>query len=103
MSLSSSCYYKYVRFLYVLATLIQLNETPEYILMADLHGRIPYACPHLQPHFLHFHAVFMKIWPTNRLAFAIPPPHSLGVTSPSGKYCIHHCQKDSKEIDFASQ
>ena len=73
MNLSSSCYYKYVRFLYILATLIQLNETLEYILMADLHGRIPYARPHLQPNFLHFHAVFMKIWPTKRLAFATPP------------------------------
>ena len=39
------------------------------------------------PKFLHFHAVFGKNWPNNRLA---PPPFGLSTPS-SGKSWIRHC------------
>ena len=53
--------------------------------VADLRGGARDARPP-GPKFLHFHAVFGKNWPNNRLA----PP--LGVSAPSsGKSWIRHC------------
>ena len=54
------------------------------VAVADLRGRVP--CATHGPKFLHFHAVFGKNWPNNRLA----PP--FGVSAPSsGKSWIRHC------------
>ena len=49
------------------------------IAVADLGGREGHAASP-NPKFIHFHAVFGKNWPNNRLA---PPP--------SGKSWIRHC------------
>ena len=58
-----------------------------YIPVADLRGGTRDARPPPGPKFLHFHAVFGKNWPNNRLA---PPP--FGVSAPSsGKSWIRHC------------
>ena len=47
-----------------------------------------FVCPSSQPNFLHFHAVFMNIWPNNRLA---PPP--LGLVPPSANPVIFWTDK----------
>ena len=59
--------------------------------VADLRGGARDARPHPGPTFLHFHAVFGKNWPNNRLA--LPPS---GVSAPSsGKSWICHCNDPS--------
>ena len=60
--------------------------------MADLRGRGTKDVPPSVPKFLHFHAVFGKNWPNNRLA--LPP---FGISAPSSeKSWIRDCRGVSK-------
>ena len=60
--------------------------------MVDLRGGMRDACPHSGPKFLHFHAVFGKNWPNNRLVHPplglVPPPLGNPGSTTGGGYFI---------------